>query len=370
MIFLETAKILIVDDEPFNINYLEQELEDLGYETFNAFNGADALEKVGNTSPDLVLLDIMMPVMDGFTVLEKMKEEKSTREIPVIIISALNDMPNIIKGIELGAEDYLPKPYDPILLRARLHSALRKRAWDIQEKRYLRQIEVEKQRADSLLRVILPEEIVGELKATNQVEPRSHPDVAVLFADVVGFTPYSERRSPQEVLNNFQLLVEAYELLAQEYELQKIKTIGDAFMAAGGLLKPLGNPVLNCVRCGIKMISEARQLPDPWQVRVGINFGPVMAGVVGKQQYLYDIWGDVVNTAQRAESHGQPGMVNLTLQAYETVKDHFPALTREIKEVKGKGLMELITVGDGALKKPEEQFRAESLFYEEKNNDG
>jgi len=137
----QPAKILIVDDEPFNVDYLEQELEDLDYETLTAFNGQEALDQVTAGLPDLVLLDIMMPVMDGFTVLSRLKANKETRDIPVIIISAMNDLASIVKGIKLGAEDYLPKPFDEVLLQARIEASLEKKRFRDQEVEYLRQVD-------------------------------------------------------------------------------------------------------------------------------------------------------------------------------------------------------------------------------------
>lgn len=337
-------KILIVDDEPFNVDYLEQELEDLEYNTVTAYNGKEALEQVAAESPDLVLLDIQMPIMDGFQVLSRLKANPNTRDIPVIVISAMSDMNSVVKGISIGAEDYLPKPFDPVLLKARISSSLEKKVWRDREKLYLQQIQAEKQRVDELLHVILPEEVITELKATNQVSPRLFPNVAVMFTDIVGFTPYCDSHTPQEVATSLQLLVEQYEQLALKYELQKIKTIGDAFMAAGGLLRPLSNPVLNCVQCGLEMTQIVRQLPANWRVRVGIHFGSVMAGIVGHRQYLYDIWGDTVNTAARIESQGTPDCVNLSPAAWEQVTNYFSAESSGIMTIKGKGEMELFRV--------------------------
>ncbi len=134
-------KILVVDDEPFNVDYLEQELDDLGYDTVAAVNGQEALDQVDAESPDLVLLDIMMPVMDGFTVLGRLKANPATRDIPVIIISAMNDLQSIVKGIQQGAEDYLPKPFEPVLLQARIATGLDKKYRRDQELEYLRQVE-------------------------------------------------------------------------------------------------------------------------------------------------------------------------------------------------------------------------------------
>jgi len=340
----ERARILIVDDEPFNVDYLEQELEDLGCETASAQNGREALEQVAVEAPDVILLDIMMPEMDGFQVLAHLKANETWRDIPVIVISALHDMDSVVKGIKMGAEDYLPKPFDPVLLKARIGACLEKKRLRDREVLYLEQIETEKKRADELLHVILPPEIVEELKATNTVKPRSYQDVAVLFADVVGFTPYCETHTPEEVLSNLQELVEACENLALHHDLQKIRTAGDAFMAVGGLLKPLDNPVLNCVKCGLEMIPAARKVPAQWHVRVGIHIGPLMASVVGRRQYLFDVWGDTVNTADRVQSHGLADAVNLSSEAWQRVSDLCEGESLGFVQAKGKGELEIIRV--------------------------
>ena len=136
-------KILIVDDEPFNVDYLEQELEDLGYQTISALNGREALTRMADENPDMVLLDIMMPVMDGFEVLRQVKAEPAWRDTPVVIVSAMTDLDSVIKGIELGAEDYLPKPFNPSILKARLNAGLSRKNLRDLEKKYLRSLERE-----------------------------------------------------------------------------------------------------------------------------------------------------------------------------------------------------------------------------------
>lgn len=137
----QPPKILIVDDEPFNVDTLEQELDDLGYATVSAANGRQALAQVAAEDPDLILLDIMMPEMDGFQVLSHLKADTTWRDIPVIIISAMTDLNSVVKGIKLGAEDYLPKPFNEVLLRARLEAGLTKKRLRDQEIDYLRQVD-------------------------------------------------------------------------------------------------------------------------------------------------------------------------------------------------------------------------------------
>ena len=153
------SKILIVDDEPFNVDYLEQELEDLNYITATAVNGQDALEKIVSESPDLVLLDIMMPIMDGFSVLEKVKADTAIRNIPIIVISANNDLQSVVKGIQLGAEDYLPKPFEPTLLKARIQSSLEKKHLRDMQDLYLKSLEREMNSARDIQKEFLPAQL-------------------------------------------------------------------------------------------------------------------------------------------------------------------------------------------------------------------
>jgi len=151
--------ILIVDDEPFNVDFLEQELEDLGYLTISASNGLDALQMTEEQSPDLILLDIMMPGIDGFEVLTRLKADDGSRHIPVIIISAMSDMGSIVRGIQMGAEDYLPKPFDEVLLRARISSALEKKQLRDLEQAYLRSLEKELEIGHQIQSGFLPAEL-------------------------------------------------------------------------------------------------------------------------------------------------------------------------------------------------------------------
>lgn len=154
-----TPKILIVDDEPFNVDYLEQELEDLSYDIISATDGKQALILVEKENPDLVLLDIMMPGMDGFEVLQILKAKPATRDVPVIIISAASDMRSVVKGIGSGAEDYLPKPFEPALLKARISSCLEKKHLRDIEQLFLQSLQKEMAIASEIQAGFLPSEI-------------------------------------------------------------------------------------------------------------------------------------------------------------------------------------------------------------------
>ncbi len=340
----ELGHILVVEDNEMSRDMLVRRLRNQGHTVDEAENGRIALEMMRQTPFDLVLLDVMMPVMNGYEALEQAKSDPRLRHVPVIMLSALDEIDSVVRCIEMGAEDYLPKPFNSVLLRARIETSLEKKRLRDQEVLYLEQIEREKKRSDELLHVILPGQIVSELKATNEVRPRRYDNVAVMFCDIVGFTSFCDTHSPEEVSANLQQLIQDYEGIAERYHLQKIKTIGDSFMATAGLLDPVENPTLSCVAAGMEMIAATQGVPAGWNARVGVHFGHVMAGVVGHRRYLFDIWGDTVNTAARLESNGFPGYVNVSTQAWEQVCHCCQGESAGLLDIKGKGKMELIRV--------------------------
>src|SRR6185503_2628077 len=261
--------LLVVDDDEANRTMLARRLTRLGHEVALASNGRVALEQLRARPFDLLLLDIQMPEMNGYEVLEQLKADPVLRALPVIVLSASSETDRVAHCIEMGAEDYLPKPFDPVLLQARISACLEKKRLRDREEAHLRQIEAEKRRSDELLHVIFPHDVGEELKATSAVKPRRFDNVGVLFVDIAGFTSYCDRHPPEEVHGHLQALVETFERLATAHGLEKIKTIGDSFMATAGLLAPLENPALACVRCGRAMLEAALAQPPGWQVRVG-----------------------------------------------------------------------------------------------------
>ena len=333
-------RAIVVDDSRSMRAIVSRQLRELGFEVHEAANGREALAKLSDGVPiDLVLLDWNMPEMDGFEVLVRLKSDPQLRELSVIMISALNEINYVVSCIKLGAEDYLNRPYNSVFLKARIGACLEKRRLREREIEHLEQIEVERRRADELLHVILPREVVAELKKSNTFVPRRYDGVAVLFADIVDFTPYCECHTPEDVVHHLQTLVESWEETALKYEIQKIKTIGDAFMAACGLLSPVSNPVLNCIRFGQEMIAATQTCPTGWNLRVGIHYGPVIGGVLGRRQYLFDLFGDTVNTAARMESHGVKGQIVLSGEAWGQVAQVARGTQLEPAPVKGKGVM-------------------------------
>src|SRR5215212_8345693 len=182
----QKPKVLIVDDEPFNVDYLEQELEDLDYDILTAVNGREALDKIESERPDLVLLDIMMPVMDGFAVLSRLKADAVLRDIPVIVISAANDLESVVKGIQQGAEDYLPKPFEPTLLHARISASLEKKSLRDQHRK--------------LLHTFATEEVAEELMKNGFSLGGRNLDATIMFAVILTFTTSTEKHEAADVV--------------------------------------------------------------------------------------------------------------------------------------------------------------------------
>jgi class 3 adenylate cyclase len=335
--------ILIVDDSEDNRFTLAERLKREGYDNVScASNGRRALELLADRAFDLVLLDIQMPEMDGYEVLEHLKTDTALRNIPVIMISALDAIDSVARCISLGAEDYLPKPFNAVLLRARVAACLEKKKLRDQEAVYVQQVESEKRRADELLYAMLPPGAVRELKATSQVRPRRYDEVAVLFCDIVGFTLYCDQNPPEKVVEELQALVGEYELIVRRHEMEKIKTIGDAFMATAGLLNPVPDPIFASLQCGLDMVAASRRIEPKWEVRVGVHFGPVVAGIIGQRQFAFDLWGDTVNTAVRIAAQASPGAVVTSGATWHRIRDRGRGRSLGYADLKGKGRIEII----------------------------
>jgi adenylate cyclase len=339
----EAPSFLVVDDEDFNRGLLVRHLKREGYENIvEASDGRQALEAMRKSEFDLVLSDIQMPEMDGYELLKALKGDMRLRNIPVVMISAVDQIDSIVKCIELGAEDYLPKPFNPVLLRARVGASLEKKKLRDKEKSHLNEIKVEKRKSDQLLEVILPGAAANELKATGKVLPRRYQDVGLLFCDVVGFTSYCERHDADEVVSKLQTLFERCEEICNANGMEKIKTIGDAFMATAGLLKSNSSPLLSAVKCGLEMAKATTDLNIGWEMRAGVHCGPVVAGIVGRERYQFDVWGDTVNTAARMAGISASGTVAMVYDNWLQVEDDCEGRMLGAVEVKGKGKVEVV----------------------------
>ncbi|HJR09569.1 MAG TPA: adenylate/guanylate cyclase domain-containing protein [Pyrinomonadaceae bacterium] len=335
--------VLVVDDSETNRDILARRLKREGYEVECASDGTQALASVESRKFDLVLLDIMMPGLNGYQVLERLKASPELHDIPVIMISALGEIDSIVRCIEMGAEDYLPKPFNPVILRARVEASLEKKRLRDREQAYLAQLRIEREKSERLLLNILPAAIAERLKEDQGIIAESFTEATILFADVVGFTQMSAQITPVELVYLLNEIFSAFDELAARHGLEKIKTIGDAYMVAAGLPERRADHAEAMAEMALDMQDALatfnRARSASLNIRTGINTGPVVAGIIGSSKFIYDLWGDAVNTASRMESHSTPGRIQVTASTYERLRDQYLFEARGTINVKGKGDM-------------------------------
>ncbi len=477
--------IVIVDDKPTNLGVLFDFLTDSGFKVLVAQDGESAIQKVEYAHPDLILLDVMMPGIDGFETCRRLKGKPSTQDIPIIFMTALSETVDKVKGFTLGAVDYITKPVQQEEVRARVSTHLtirklqkkleaqnvqlqqeirerqqaeesRKQAeekyrsifenategifqitpdgryitanpalaniygysspeelmaelntitqpiyveamrredlaallqrddmlsdaesqvyrkdrstiWiseniravkdangnllyyegtvaDITERRHAEAaLRVARKKAELLLLNILPQPVAERLKRGQHTIAESFEEVTVLFADLVNFTEFSTQTSPTQLVELLNVIFSKFDRLAEQHRVEKIKTIGDAYMAVAGLPTPRRDHAQAIAQMALDMQAAIAQFnanaSESFKIRIGINSGPVVAGVIGIKKFSYDLWGDTVNTASRMESHGIPGYIQVTAATYERLKDQYVFVQRGPIEVKGKGEM-------------------------------
>ena len=206
-------------------------------------------------------------------------------------------------------------------------------------------LQLEQKKSESLLLNILPKEIAAILKNESRIIADYYESASVLFADMVNFTPMSTEMSPAAMVELLNEIFSHFDTLVEKYDLEKFKTIGDSYMVAAGVPLPRSDhaQVLSRLALDIRAYIQSRTFnaSRPVNFRIGINSGPVLAGVIGRKKFAYDLWGDVVNTASRMESHGVSGTIQITRATYELIKDEFECEPRGTITVKGKGDMEV-----------------------------
>ncbi len=463
--------IVIVDDKPTNLGVLFDFLTDSGFRVLVAQDGESALQKVQYAHPDLILLDVMMPGIDGFETCRRLKANPVTQDIPVIFMTALSDTVDKVTGFSLGAVDYVTKPVQQEEVRARVTTHLmirnlqkqlqaqnhkikqaeekyrsifenategifqatrdgryitanpalakilgysspedlmskitnigeqlyvdpmrredlaalmqkddtlsdvesqvyrqdRSIIWIAENIRTIRdgdgkllyyegsvaditerkQSEVAlrqaRKRAELLLLNILPQPVAELLKRRRRTIAESFEDVTVLFADLVNFTKFSAQTSPTELVELLNVIFSRFDQLAERLRIEKIKTIGDAYMVVAGLPTPRKDHAQAIAQMALNMQTAIVELNDElgksFSLRIGIHSGPVVAGVIGLRKISYDLWGDTVNTASRMESQGLPGCIQVSAATYERLQNDYLFEERSPIQVKGKGEM-------------------------------
>ena len=347
----KSMKVLVVDDSKTLRRILIRELNSIGITNISeAGDGNEAVERLRVESFDLMLLDMEMPELDGLGVLKVVKSTPELSYLPVIIVSSAEDFDRIVECIQVGAEDYLPKPFNAVLLRARVFSSLeKKRLRDLDREHILElqrekeMLHIEQMKSEKLMLNILPKPIADRLKRGEKNIAGSYPEVTVLFSDLVGFTKMSATKTAPELVKLLNDIFSRFDKRAELLGLEKIKTIGDAYMAVGGLPIPRSDHAEIVADMALGMYQDLAEFnqanQQEIQMRIGIHSGPVVAGVIGFTKFSYDLWGNTVNTASRMESTSENGRIQASAITHELLKKHFVLEERELIECKGLGPM-------------------------------
>ena len=344
------ARILIVDDQKANISLLEQMLRSAGYVSVSSTENPRAVYDLHERNCyDLILLDLQMPGMDGFEVMEGLKRIDENGYLPVLVITA---QPNHkLRALKAGAKDFVSKPFDLAEVLARVRNMLEIRLLHMETKMLYERVSAEQRLSERLLLNVLPHAIAERLKGRTEAAGNSFteiiadsfPEVTVLFADIVDFTRFSESLSAEALIGVLNDVFTSFDRIADNRGLEKIKTIGDAYMVAGGIPVARADHAEAVAAMAIEMreaiATIGKTLDEPLAMRVGIHTGPVVAGVIGRSKFIYDLWGDTVNTASRMESHGVAGGIQVSEATYLRLRESFELESRGEIDVKGKGKM-------------------------------
>jgi adenylate cyclase len=343
--------VLLIDDQPMIGEVVRRMLapeEDIIFHYCD--NPTQAINMAMKVKPTVIIQDLIMPEVDGLLLLRFLRANVATRDIPTIVLSSKEDPKLKAEAFTLGANDYLVKFPDKIefIARIRCHSKAyttllqRNEAYQAMQVS-LAQLEQERHKSEQLLQNILPEPIAERLKDGQEIIAESYSDVSVLFADLVGFTQLSSSVSPIQLVHLLNQIFSKFDLLAEKHGLEKIKTIGDAYMVVSGLPTKRADHADAIAEMAVDMQVAMREFNAEaganLKIRVGIHSGSAIAGIIGTKKFTYDLWGDTVNIASRMESHGLPDYVHLSQATYERLSDRYILEQRGVIEVKGKGEM-------------------------------
>jgi class 3 adenylate cyclase len=357
-----SGSILVVDDDPVTRSMLRRSLEQNGHEIITAENGAQALDLVRSERPDVVLLDVIMPDLDGYEVLERLKADPKLRFTPVIMVTGVDEVDSAVRCIELGADDYLSKPIDPVLLGARINAGLNKKRLLDLERQHVEEVErlnrrltarVEEQMAELVrtgeLKRFLPHQVAegllaGQIGSSEGFERRK---LTLLFADMVGFTDLSDSLEPEELSQVLNEYLREMTAVVVTHGGTLDNYIGDGLMVLFGAPQRAEeqNHAWSAIRAAFAMKARAdelathmrgRGIPADLQIRVGVNTGHCTVGIFGSDVLrAYKAVGFAVNVAARLQSEADPGTILCGFRTYALVKDRVRADPREPLKVKG-----------------------------------
>lgn len=380
--------LLLIDAQGNQQPTLLSALVDHGMMVYQVDSIADAWTCIKARQPQIICVVVQPGEDDGYDFCRHLQQRPETIDLPVMFIGPGENKRDRLRAFEVGGVDFVSVPYwpeemiariqrhllsaqtrqrskyqarqaiahrgySPLLtsLQKKLHQqAIRLKEQNAQLQQEIRErheieraLRHEQQKSEQLLLNILPEAVVTQLKQFQGSLAERFDDATVLFADIVNFTPLAAQCSPLELVNLLNQIFSEFDRLAETYHLEKIKTIGDAYMVVGGVPIPQEHHAIAVAEMALAMQTTIREFSRegdlPLQLRIGINTGTVVAGVIGIKKFSYDLWGDTVNVASRMESHGQPGKIQVTETTYRRLTNQFRFAPAQEIDIKGKGPM-------------------------------
>jgi CheY-like chemotaxis protein len=336
------GRLLVVDDVEANRDLISHQLARQGYTVSVAANGREALDMLTSHEFDLLLLDIFMPEMDGVEVLQRVKSDPALRELPVIVISALDEVDSVVRCIDMGAEDFVSKPFDPVLLGARIGTILEVRRLRDRERAYADALRREQEWVDRLLERTFPAAIAEKVKVGETGIVESTPEATVLVAGFQGAASLA-RGGPSALVDRLGELFTLFDRLADAEAVETVKTTGQCYLAVVGLPTSRADHARVAADLALAMQDEARRFTERanefLRLRVGIHTGPVIAGLISSRRLAFDVWGDGVETANQLQLHAGAGTIQVSPATYAKLRESYAFVSRGVVDIPGKGQM-------------------------------
>jgi adenylate cyclase len=345
---LFNSSILVVDDQAANVLLLERMLRGAGYTSVSStMDSQRVCELHRQNRYSLILLDLQMPAMDGFQVMEGLKEIETDSYLPVLVITAQPD--HKLRALQAGAKDFVSKPFDLAEVLMRVHNMLEVRLLHVETKKLYDRVAAEQKVSERLLLNVLPRAIVERLKARPEVTANGLPEIiadgyaeaTILFAGLHDFSRLTERMAAADVVTLLNKIYSGFDAIVQKLSLEKIKIIGESYMIAAGVPVPRADHAEAIAEAALALQQEIARYDamneETFSLRIGINTGPVVAGVIGRTKFSYDVWGETVNTAWHMETYGAPGHIQVNETTYARLCEKYLFEDRGEFFVKDKG---------------------------------
>jgi adenylate cyclase len=328
--------ILVIDNNPININGLRDMLTGGGNNLIFCENEESALPILEKRKIGIILVNIERQSVNGFELLQRLKSNPNSEEAYKIVISeSTSSGARLVKGLREGAVDYLSSPFNPNLVKAKIE--------------VFKTLYFKDRRINQLLGNIFPQNVLSDLNTTGKFSPKRIEEGVVLFTDFVAFSKIAKHQKPMELLHHLEEYFNKFDEIVERYELEKVKTIGDAYMALAGVNESNKKPAVRASLAAIEMrdyIINRKQLAlatnqEFWEIRIGIHSGPLVAGIIGSKKISFDVWGDTVNIAARAEQNSEANNISITDRIAGHVLPYFDLTHRGEIEIKYGGQVDM-----------------------------